>query len=749
MSKRHFGWMIPVFLLAASAMSIAADGDALELTLRSRTETAEGAGRYHTVTHDETWEPEQTAIIVCDVWDLHHCLNAVRRAEEFAPRLNELLKDARERGVTIIHAPSDCMDAYADHPARKRAMNVPLVADLPEDIELWCSRIPAEEAAVYPIDQSDGGEDDDPEEHARWAAKLESLGRNPNAPWKAQSNLIEIDAERDFISDKGDEVWSILASRGIDNVILSGVHTNMCVLGRPFGLRQMAKNGKNVALLRDMTDTMYNPERWPYVSHFTGTDLIIEHIEKFVCPTITSDQIIGGEAFRFENDKRPHLVVVVAEDEYKTEESLPDFARDYLGKGFRVSFVFGNEEERNDIPGLEVLDDADAMLISVRRRVLPHEQMAHIRQFIEAGKPVIGIRTASHAFVLRNESPPEGYADWPGWDPQIFGGNYTNHYGNDLTATIRRDGDHPILTGVPDEEFEAGGSLYKVAPLEKGTTPIMYGRVEGQPEEPVAWTFHRDDGGRSFYTSLGHVDDFKQAAFLRMLTNGIYWAAGLEIPEEFTVAGTIDDYRRHWMPMEVPGTWEEGSGGVLAGYEGPAWYRCVVRMPKEWHAQADIVAFRFDPPSIGKVYLNGVKLPGCWAGFSEFYATRKLINWGDANLLAVRVERQHDPSRERDRRAEETDDSESSNPQANSELDRLSENEGRSSSNYFALTAGVPQLRIFEYEDLDNPNEPTKSLRLEGTWQFRIGDDPSFATLPLPARFAASTDVVFEPAGEE
>jgi hypothetical protein len=78
----------------------------------------------------------------------------------------------------------------------------------------------------------------------------------------------------------------------------------MCVLGRPFGLRQMAKNGKNVVLVRDLTDTMYNPQRSPNVSHFEGTRLIVEHIEKFVCPTITSDQILGGKEFRFKGDEK-------------------------------------------------------------------------------------------------------------------------------------------------------------------------------------------------------------------------------------------------------------------------------------------------------------------------------------------------------------------------------------------------------------------------------------------------------------
>lgn len=280
-----------------------AHGDDLQLELRSQ-QTEVGSKAWNVQTRNAQWKATQTAVIVCDVWDKHHCLNAVRRLEEFAPRLNDVLKEARRRGAIIIHSPSDCMEAYADHPARRRAMSVPRDQATPANVEFWCSKIPAEEQAAYPIDQSDGGEDDDPVEHAKWAAELKALGRNPGMPWKSQSPLIEINPEHDFISDKGDEVWNILRSRGIENVILTGVHTNMCVLGRPFGLRQMVRNGKNVVLMRDMTDCMYNPKRWPFVDHFTGNDLIISHVERFVCPTITSDQILCGTAFRSKFDTR-------------------------------------------------------------------------------------------------------------------------------------------------------------------------------------------------------------------------------------------------------------------------------------------------------------------------------------------------------------------------------------------------------------------------------------------------------------
>lgn len=300
--------LVLAMALVTSVTSQAHAQQTLDLTLHDQWESEPRSGEFQMRSRREAWPTDQTAIIVCDCWDYHHCLNAVRRLEQFAPRLNEVLIEARRRGVTIIHAPSDCMDAYQEHSARKRATTIPKADFVPHDINSWCSVIPAEQRSVYPIDQSDGGEDDDPKEHGQWREKLESLGRNPNMPWKRQTDMIEIDADADFISDRGDEVWNILQHRGIHHVILTGVHTNMCVLGRPFGLRQMARAGKHVVLMSDMTDTMYNPKSWPYVNHLEGTRRVISHIQRYVCPTVTSDQIIGGSPFRFEGDDRQDVV---------------------------------------------------------------------------------------------------------------------------------------------------------------------------------------------------------------------------------------------------------------------------------------------------------------------------------------------------------------------------------------------------------------------------------------------------------
>lgn len=311
MHARTIGRLLATMTTLVATAAVAAP---FQLTLLRQLPTDGGADTTPAYdTHEESvaWEPRETAVIVCDVWDLHHCRNAVDRLAEFAPRIAAVCTAVRERGGTVIHAPSDCMPAYVDHPARKRVLA--LVTDrLPTgftpapDAAFWCSALPAELDVEYPIDQSLGGEDDDPDRHAAWAAELEALGRNPKMPWKTQSPLVPIDSEADFISDRGDEVSRILAHRGIRRVMLVGVHLNMCVLGRPFGLRRMVAAGYDTVLVRDLTDTMVDPAQWPHVDHFTGTDLMIDHVERHVCPTITSDQILGlATPFSFSADRRP------------------------------------------------------------------------------------------------------------------------------------------------------------------------------------------------------------------------------------------------------------------------------------------------------------------------------------------------------------------------------------------------------------------------------------------------------------
>ena len=166
----------------------------------------------------------------------------------------------------ILHAPSDTMDYYARNPARLRLRDSPRVEtppllDLPDP--------------PHPLDDSDGGCDS---------------GELPwHRAWTRQHPGIEIDPDRDGISDCGEEIFSFLKHRGFAKLLLMGVHTNMCVLHRPFGIKAMARWGVPVALVRDLTDTMYNPAMRPYVSHEEGTRLVVEYVEKFWCPTLPSE----------------------------------------------------------------------------------------------------------------------------------------------------------------------------------------------------------------------------------------------------------------------------------------------------------------------------------------------------------------------------------------------------------------------------------------------------------------------------
>jgi type 1 glutamine amidotransferase len=283
--------------------------------------------------------------------------------------------------------------------------------------------------------------------------------------------------------------------------------------------------------MRDMTDTMYDPHSAPYVSHFAGTDLMVEHVEKYVCPTVTSDQLLGGTPSRFKGDKRPHVVFVISEDEYKTETTLPVFASAQLGRDYHVSYVLGSAQDRNDLPGIGILAVADAAVVSVRRRVLPDSELAAVRSFVAGGKPIVGIRTASHAFAASGNKPaPEGHTSWVTFDPEVLGGNYHGHHNAGAKVAVAEASpaaaSHPIMAGVDVSKLVGQGSLYKVSPLAKTATPLLIGTIPGVPSEPIAWVNAPATGGRVFYTSLGHADDFSQPHFNRLLRNAIDWACG-------------------------------------------------------------------------------------------------------------------------------------------------------------------------------------------------------------------------------
>jgi putative membrane-bound dehydrogenase-like protein len=244
----------------------------LNLLLRSQAmkQNEDGHNVWQPIVLPETWKASETAVLICDMWDKHWSKGANDRVAVLAPRVNTFVKATRENGVTIIHAPSETMDFYAKSAARKRVLAAP--------------KVPYPAAAKHddppqPVDSSDGGSDTN---EKGWFKA-----------WTRQNAAIEIDEENDVVSDNGEEIWNFLQQKGIKNVLICGVHTNMCVLNRSFAIKALVTRGVHVVLVRDLTDTMYNPAKAPYVSHEEGTRLVVEYIEKFWCPTVSSDSLLA------------------------------------------------------------------------------------------------------------------------------------------------------------------------------------------------------------------------------------------------------------------------------------------------------------------------------------------------------------------------------------------------------------------------------------------------------------------------
>ncbi|HXJ59750.1 MAG TPA: PVC-type heme-binding CxxCH protein, partial [Verrucomicrobiae bacterium] len=717
---RAFSYLV-LFPAAYAQLASANAASELSLPTRARIRAAPDTNQWQVIERTVQWDPQKTAIVICDMWDQHWCAGATRRVAEMAPRMNDLIKKARAQGVFIIHCPSDTMKFYADTPGRKLAQSAPSVTPK-VPLQKWCSLDRTQEAPL-PIDDADGGCDDVP------PCKGYSA-------WKQQIPTLEIQPG-DAITDSA-EAYYLMQERGIDNVIVMGVHLNMCVLGRPFSIRQMVKQGKNVLLMRDLTDTMYNSRQRPFVPHCVGTALMIEHVEKYWCPTISSVAFLGGKEFRFREDQRPRVVMLIGEDEYHTWETLPAFARQELEwRGLQVTVIQEPKEKPGQFVGLvEALRDADVLVLSARRRGLPKAQLDALRAFLNAGKPLIGLRTASHAFAPRAQTSANANANananpnananangdlanlanlanlayWPEFDPEVLGGHYTGHHGEGPETTVRAaDGaqKHPVLTGVDLAQLAGHGSLYKASPLKADAQPLLLGSVPGQPSEPVAWTHtYGPKNARVFYTSFGHPQDFASPVFRRLLLNAVLWAVNQPIPPATAglapASADAKNFADHWQPLGVPGTWEDQAH---LNYDGIAWYRCFVRLPADWSSK-DLTLAVENVDNAHEAYFNGAKVGGAGRfppnyqnGIDQanrYVIPPEAVKTNGWNVVALRVY----------------------------------DHDGRG-----GFKGAAPQL-----------GTDKQHLSLQGSWLFRTGDNPAWAGLaseepsPVLAAFSKIED---------
>jgi hypothetical protein len=258
-----------------------------------------------------------------------------------------------------------------------------------------------------------------------------------------------------------------------------------------------------------------------------------------------------------------HIVLIAGDDEYRSEELIPQLARILAARhGCQCTVLFAVDPRTGfidpsaqNIPGLEALEKADLMVIFTRFRELPDEQMKHIIDYVESGRPIIGLRTATHAFryshVAKGYSPYAKYSfdsrTWPGgFGRQVLGETWIDHYGlhnresTRATAAPGRESD-PILRGVG--EIWGPSDVYAITKLTGDSRPLLLGQpLKGmKPTDPpntkkrplpVAWTktYTGTQGktARVVTTTMGHCGDLQSENFRRLLVNACYWCLGLE-----------------------------------------------------------------------------------------------------------------------------------------------------------------------------------------------------------------------------
>lgn len=278
-----------------------------------------------------------------------------------------------------------------------------------------------------------------------------------------------------------------------------------------------------------------------------------------------------------------HIVLVSGDEEYRSEEALPQLGKILATQhGFDCTVLFAidpqtgfvNPNNRQSIPGLDALKSAELMIVFLRRRDLPGEQLQLVEDYIKAGKPVLGIRTATHAFLTPPDSKWDYFSDtyagdkkeWEGgFGRVVLGERWVNHHGNhkhESTRGIFAPGvaEHPILRGIKDGEIWGSTDVYAVRlPLPCDSQPLVLGQVttrkgkydpndrmygmrtddgpavsgaKNDPMMPIAWakTYEIPGGkrGRAFTSTIGASVDLLNEATRRLLVNGVYWCVGME-----------------------------------------------------------------------------------------------------------------------------------------------------------------------------------------------------------------------------
>lgn len=226
------------------------------------------------------------------------------------------------------------------------------------------------------------------------------------------------------------------------------------------------------------------------------------------------------------------IMAVEEPDNYDAVNSMNAFAANELRpQGHQVTIVVGDKPVEHHFEGLvDALKEADLLILFSRRRFLPKEQMDAVRAHLNAGKPLLGIRTANHAFIPRpKDTVDAGLTIWPEFTHDVLGGENAGYETKGLpyTMSVPNGIKTPLLEGVNAADIRGYQSLYKVLPLAADATPILIGTAgagASTPPQPVAWTrTYGPNKARIFYTSLGAPEDMRIPGVRRLLVNAVNW----------------------------------------------------------------------------------------------------------------------------------------------------------------------------------------------------------------------------------
>ncbi len=286
-----------------------------------------------------------------------------------------------------------------------------------------------------------------------------------------------------------------------------------------------------------------------------------------------------------------HVVLISGDEEYRSEETCPMLAKILARRhGFKCTVLFAidretgliNPHQIDNIPGTEVLADADVMLLATRWRTLPDEQLAPISEYLNASKPVVAIRTATHAF----KSGDYGGYDWSHFGREVIGEDWLSHHGRHKVQGGRAifvdaTADHPLLSGV--ESFDTKSDIYGIEHLDQSQATILLrggvtvaldpsaALIDGpvnDPMMPLAWikSYPTPEAtvastqpkltGRCFATTAGASVDFRDESLRRLIVNAVHHLAGLQVPEHANV-DFVDPFEPSFYGFQKDEFWDE------------------------------------------------------------------------------------------------------------------------------------------------------------------------------------------------